>query len=212
MPMSNYALDTFVSQYLSELGPCILPSITEEFPEHVYWINNFILNSMFRNPIDKRRTALAFALLRRAEAACEEWELARETLAALAHEKKLSGYFRALRHLENAAAALYQGYEFGRVTLKAEGVLKQLFKQGEESSLERLCFIYNRGRHYTPTELPTGDLHAVWIANDGLHAREKAVSFDELMALLREASRIASALSSGKPREDGEAGSPAASA
>ena len=57
--------------------------------------------------------SLSITLLRRADAALEEWEFARRTLAELASEKTIAHYFKALRHLENTVAALYQGYDLG---------------------------------------------------------------------------------------------------
>ena len=168
MPMSNYAMDKFVSQHFSELEPLDLPSIADEFPEHSAWISAFVMKRIVHNHVQEARVPAAMTLLLRAEAAFEEWELARQTLAELSRAKTFSGYFKARRHLENTVAALYQGYAFAMKALNIK-----LFQTNDGSTLERLNSVYNKGRHFGPDDLEAGDLHAVWVANDGLHARTK---------------------------------------
>jgi hypothetical protein len=192
MPMSNYAMDKFVSQHLSELGACTLPDVAAEFPERPGWYGAFVLKRIFHAHVPDSMASLSITMLRRADAALEEWELARQTLAELATEKTIARYFKALRHLENTVAALYQGYDLARNALSTE-----LFQKNDDSTLERLNFIYNNGRHFSPADLPAGDLHAVWIANDGLHTRKKSVTFDELTEFLRDMGRIATGISTG---------------
>lgn len=85
-----------------------------------------------------------------------------------------------------------QGYQFG-----CDALDTKLFQKNDGTPYERLNFIYNVSRHYSPGELAAGDLHRVWISDDGLHVREKALSFDELRELLSELARIARAASSG---------------
>jgi hypothetical protein len=184
-------MDKFVAQHLSELGPCSLPSIADEFPEHSAWISTFVLKRIFQNHIEESKAALAFVFLRRAEAAFDEWELARRTLAELAREKTASGYFKALRHLESTVAALYQSYDFARAG-------KAYFETRDGSSLERLNSLYNTSRHFDPSKLPPGDLHAVWITNNGLCTRANSITFEELLELLRGTGKLATAISSGK--------------
>ena len=117
MPLSHYALDTFVSQDMSKLTACAPRSLATEFPERNHWLSQFVLRRIFHNHVSEERAALAFILVRRAEAALDEWELACEA----AHDvRKPSGYFKMLRHLENCVTALWQGLEFGRRALETK--------------------------------------------------------------------------------------------
>jgi hypothetical protein len=122
-------------------------------------------------------------------------ELARAALTALSEEKTVSGYFKALRHLENLTAAIYQGYDFGRKALK-----KDFFKSGDGRAGERLNLVYNKSRHPDPNTVPTGDLHLVWIANGGLHTQGAHVTFDEFGEFLRDMGGIATRLTTDRPQ------------
>jgi len=166
MPLSHYALDTFVSQDLSKLTSCAPQSLASEFPERSCWLNQFVLRLIFHDHIAELRAALAFVLVRRAEAAIDEWELACE--AARQGVQKPSGYFKTLRHLENCRA-----------------LATDLFTKGDGSVYERLNWLYNKGRHFDPQALPQGDLHALWLTNDGFHSREHAITFEEMREALK---------------------------
>lgn len=172
MPLTHYALDTFVSQEMSKLTACTPQSLATEFPEHNHWLNQFVLRRIFQNHVSEEHAALAFILVRRAEAALDEWELA---CVAAEGVRRPSGYFKTLRHLENCIAALWQGLEFCRRALETN-----LFEKGDGSVYERLNRVYNVGRHFDPQELPSGDLHRLWISNDGLNSREHSVTFSEM--------------------------------
>lgn len=190
MPLTNYALDTFVSQDLSKLTACAPQSLQAEFPERGDWLNQFVLRRIFQNHVSEEYAALAFIVVRRAEAALDEWELA--CSAATDEIRRPSGYFKMLRHLENCIAALWQGLDFGRKALHIE-----LFKKGDGSVYERLNWLYNTGRHFDPQTLPSGDLHRLWITNEGLNTREHSVSFEELRAALKTLAGMADKLAGG---------------
>jgi hypothetical protein len=170
MPLSHYALDTFVSQELSKLTSCAPQSLAPEFPERSHWLNQFVLRRIFHDHVVDDRAGLAFALVRRAEAALDEWELA--CGAVREGVRRPSAYFKALRHFESCLASLWQGLDLGRRALGTD-----LFAKGDGSVFERLNWLYNKARHFDPQSLPAGDLHALWITNDGLRTREHAVYF-----------------------------------
>lgn len=194
MPVTHYTLDTFVSQEISKLTSCEPQSLAVEFPEHNRWLNQFILRRIFHNHVSEEHAALAFILIRRTEAALEEWELA---CAVAQNVREPSGYFKMLRHLENCIAALWQGFEFCRRALKTN-----LFERGDESTYERLNWLYNVGRHFDTQELQLGDLHRIWISNDGLHSREHSVTFSELRDAIKFLADMVKKFSSGSPRVD----------
>jgi hypothetical protein len=128
--------------------------------------------------VSEEYAALAFILVRRAEAALDEWELA--CSAAAQDVRRPSGYFKLLRHLESCIAALWQGLEFSRRAIGAK-----LFEKGDGSVYERLNWLYNVGRQFDPQTLTSGDLHRLWITNDGLHSREHSITFVELRDALK---------------------------
>ena len=194
MPLSMYARDTFVAQELSQLTECRAAPVATEFPDSRTWLNSFVLNWMLRIPLSKDKAALAFALIRRAEGAVEDYEEARAALTAIASgDKNISLYFRCLRHFESSVALLYQAFDLGRKALNA-----QLFTKGDGSVYERLNLIYNRSKHADPQTLPGDQLHVVWIRNEGLCTDGTSLTFDELRDLICLLGRIADKLAKGK--------------
>lgn len=78
MPLSMYALDNFVAQDLSQLTECRPAPIAPEFPDYSSWLSLFALNWILTIPLPKEKAVLAFALIRRAEGAIEDYEGARD--------------------------------------------------------------------------------------------------------------------------------------
>lgn len=197
MPLTHYALDTFVSQQMSKLTACAPQSLAQEFPERSHWIDQFVLRRIFQNHVSDEGVALAYILVRRVDAALDEWELA---CSAAGDVRRPSGYFKMLRHLENCVAALWQGYEFCRRALGTK-----LFEQGDGSAYERLNWLYNVGRHFNPDELASGDLHRLWISNEGLNSREHAVTFVELRDAIRFLARLVEKFAGSSPKPEATA-------
>ena len=94
---------------------------------------------------------------------------------------------------ESTVGMLSQSHDFVRKSL---GI--QLFSRGDGRPYERLNLIYNKGRHSSPETLPAGQLHAVWIKNDGLHSDGANLTFDELRDLIREIGQTADKLAKGE--------------
>ncbi|WP_417380624.1 hypothetical protein [Gimesia sp.] len=194
MPLSMYALDNFVAQDLSQLTECRASPVAQEFPDCASWLSSFVLNRILRVPLTKEKAALAFALIRRAEGAVVDYEEARDLLMNIVNgNRSISLYFHCLRRFESSVGMLYQSLDFSR---KAVGI--QLFTQGDGSPYQRLNYIYNTGRHSNPEALPSGQLHAVWIKNDGLHTDGANLSFEELRDLILAIGRTADKLAKGE--------------
>jgi hypothetical protein len=194
MPLSMYALDNFVAQDLSQLTECQAVPVAPEFPDCSSWLSSFVLNWILHISLSKEKAALAFALIRRAEGAVVDYEEARELLTDIVGGKRnISLYFRCLRRFESSVGMLYQSLDFAR---KALGV--KLFIQGDGSPYERLNQIYNNSRHSNPEALPAGQLHAVWIKNDGLYTDGANLTFAELRDLILDIGRIAEKLAKGE--------------
>ena len=105
MPFSNYALDTFISQDLSQLTNCTPRSFGDEFANRSDWFDEFVLHRIFNAHVPDDRAPLAFAIIRKAEGALDEWELACAATAG-GDMRKASVYFRVLRHFESCIAYL----------------------------------------------------------------------------------------------------------
>jgi hypothetical protein len=184
MSLTLSGLDTFVSQGLSALTAYSARSLDEDFPQRSEWISEFVMRRIFHNHISDERAALAFVLLRRAEAAIDEWRLACST--AQGQLRSASVYFKTLRHFEACIANLWQGLDFGRRALD-----KKIFEPGDGIAYERLNEVYNTSRHFKPLELPSGNLHAVWLTNSGLRTETHEVSFEEIREALAPLGRVA---------------------
>ena len=193
MPLSSYALDNFVSQELSQLTECRVTGVTGEFPDYQSWLSTFVLNWMLRFSLPRKKAALAFAVVRRSEEAITDYEEARELLAKLVSSRKsVSLYFRCLGRFEPTVAMACQALTFA---MKALGM--KVYEKGDGSLYERLFMIYNKSRHSDPEMLPGGQLHAVWIKNEGLFVDGAYLTFAELGELVHEVGRIADTLSKG---------------
>ena len=192
MPLTNYSLDKFVSQQLSQLTECNASNVSESYSQAKYWVSNFVLNSIFGGSASKEGRTFTFFFLRRAEAAFTEYEYARQALIEFVSTplKQSSLYFRALHHFEMTITMLWQAYDLTRRILK-----EKLFEKSDGSNYERLNWIYNVSRHFDPSELPLGQIHAVWLNNDGIQTDKYGVSFQELGEFLVEVGNLADSIS-----------------
>ena len=173
--------------------------VASDFPNHASWVGSFVLKGILIIQLPEGETALAFALIRRAEGAIEDYEAARAHLADFVKsDLNISLYFRGLRKLESTLAMVSQALKFIRKALEIK-----LFTQGDGTPYERLNVIYNKSRHADPEALLSGHLHAVWIKNDGLYAEGANLTFDELRDLICGIGRIAGELAEGEvPRRE----------
>ncbi|MEO8628990.1 MAG: hypothetical protein ABI612_12925 [Betaproteobacteria bacterium] len=191
MPLSNYAFDKFVAQELSELTAPTAISVLHEFPSIDGWLQTFILKNMLERNLPHKHAALAFALLRRAQAAIEDYDDACAALKLVVQRQTtISQYFRLLRKVEATIASLYQAFDIARKPLQSD-----IFEPNDGTPYQRLNCIYNRSRHVNTLSLPAGHLHPVWLQNDGLYTDGAFLRFDELEQQLRDLGRIAERVS-----------------
>ncbi len=183
MVFTDYALDKFVAREISTAA-IYVDSLAGELSGYEGWLNQFVMRRIFHAHVSDDRAALAFIMVRKAVAALAEWELM--CAAAALGVRRPSVYFEALRHCENCIAACVQGVEFGRRALGIE-----LFSKGDGSEFQRLNAIYNRGRHFHPGELPSGDLYAVWFSGDSVRTHEYVLKLGELRKIVEMLGRIA---------------------
>ena len=199
MLLTNYALDKFVSQQLSQLTECNVFNVAERYSQAKHWVSNFVLNSMFGGSVLEEGRIFTFFFLRRAEAAFTEYESACQALIEFvnAPSKRPSLYFRALHHFEMTIAMLWQAYDLTKKALN-----HKLFNKGDGSDYERLNWIYNVSRHFNPLDLPSGQIHVIWLTNAGIQTEKHGVSFPELEEFLVEIGNLANSISQAKRPED----------
>lgn len=188
MGISNYALDTFVAQDMSKLTQLSVNSLASEFPSADSWFATFVLRRIFQAHVPDEKAALAFAIIRRAHAALQEWEFA--STAAQRDLRSVATYFNVLRHVEACLDAVCQGLRFARKSLG-----RSFFTKGDGSVYERMNSIYNVSRHFDPEALQSGDMHRVWLSDHAIHTREQTLSFDELREAVRMLARISDKVS-----------------
>ena len=78
MPLTSYALDTFVAPKLSRLTQCNAPGLTHLQDS---WLTNFVLNPMLLARIPEEQRKEIFNLLRRSEGAFYAYQNARIALS-----------------------------------------------------------------------------------------------------------------------------------
>jgi hypothetical protein len=189
MPFTTYGLDNFFAQEISALSECNAPDLADHFAEVEPLIDNFILNSIFTVPIKTEYKPYIFGIIRRVQMALVEYQNGRTLLLLYLNESKknTSLYFQALSHFEIAVTFLYQAYEFWRkLGKKIESKETNLFEKGDGSSLEKLNRLYNISKHLEASTIPEGNLHNVWISNNGICANGVTMSFTELADLVKE--------------------------
>jgi hypothetical protein len=203
MPFTNYALDKFFAQEISALSECNAPDLAEHLAEVEPLIDHFILNSIFTSPIKTEEKPYIFGIIRRVQMALVEYQNGRTLLLLFLNDSKknTSLYFQALSHFEIAVTQLYQAYDFWRqLGKKRESKETNLFKTGDGSPLQKLNRLYNVSKHLEPSTIPEGNLHHVWISNNGICASEVTMPFTELADLVKECLAIAKGLSN--PNQD----------
>lgn len=199
MPLSNYALDKFVSQHLTQFTACDAPSLSRELAQAEHWVNNFILHSIFKVSVPAESKPYIFAILRRTQMAMSEYEAGRvEALRYISGDtNRVSIYFRALYHFELVTQILYQAYDY--IHQVTEG---KLFNKGDGSPIQRLNRIYNVSKHLEHSSIPPGYIHAVWLSNQGVNVSDAMLEWSELATLVKELGEVANCLSN--PRVPGQ--------
>jgi predicted RNA-binding Zn-ribbon protein involved in translation (DUF1610 family) len=178
---SNYLLDNYIAHKLSELTQCHAPELKDD----AQWLNNFILNSVFRVQLPPKTRAYVFNFLRRTEGASFAYRAALVEIHEYLNTPRstISPYFRALSHIEICIAQCYQGYE-----LLGSAFGESIYTQGDGSPEERLQIVYVDSKHMdrmiAGEKLPEKATAGVWITNTGIESARGALTFVELHGIL----------------------------
>jgi len=181
MPLSKYAIDTFISSKIKELTECRLADLSAEFPNSKDWVSLFGLTVIVIKPLPEAARPFVIQFIRRTEMAFSEYARMKAELQYLLSGPQWSPYYRALHHGEVATAMLYQAYDL----TKKKFQLPRIFGPGDGSALQRLNCIYNTSKHQ-----PAEAQDPVWLSNDGFHTAEAKLLYAEFEDLARSLARL----------------------
>lgn len=175
MQMANEAKDKYVAPHLSEFTSASIPDA-----EGSEWLKSYIINSTLRGRFEGNHYSYAFTFLRRAEAAFNEYSLAREqTLAYLASEKLISLYLRAIAHWEVCLFQSWHSYSALRELFSVN-----VFDKRHGQVLPRLDRLYNHSKHteelVKAKQYSDGTPLCVWLTNSGLQSATDHLTFGEM--------------------------------
>lgn len=112
MPLSAYAKDNFIAPGMSTFTSACIRDMAGTSVEQEHWLNNYVLNTLFRVKLDEQVRQSLFNFLRRSQFAFREYALAREQTASyLRSVDAVSTYFVAIGHWEVFLAYAYQAFE-----------------------------------------------------------------------------------------------------
>ena len=191
MPLTSYAIRTFISEKVTEVTSSGATDVAIEFPGAIEWLSRFALVAMLRNHVHEQSRPFAIQFLRRSSAALAEYSRAKVELDHFVDggHGQWSPYFRALYHFEAAISQLYQAWDLCRKWTNTS-----LFESNDGGFFDRLNKIYNCHRHVVATtDQP------LWITNGGLACESSQVTFAEIEDALRRLCRIAERLTTAKP-------------
>jgi hypothetical protein len=197
MVMTHAARDMYIAPHMSEFTSAEIADMSNHHQEQDHWLNNYILNTIFRGRFDDEdKRQFAFNYLRRAEAAFRSYERARHlTIEYLATDYAPSAYFAALDAWEIFIANAWHSLDLIQAF---SGLQKAIFTQGDGSVEERLLLVYNRSKHVDTAVnagqvAPSSPTTVLWFTNDGLQIFESALSFGEMAEVLRDIAEWADA-------------------
>jgi hypothetical protein len=182
MPMSGYALDTYVAPRLSELTVVGAPDLTDRISDSGQWVNTFLLNTILKVTLSERDRQLDLHLLRKADGAFREYDGARAFLTVYLDRRgeAVSAYFHALRHFETAMTLAYQAY--GTLASMTHATL---FTKGDGSAIQRLNWLQNVSKHAVVNGSVPEDLSVhTWLTDAGIECHDTSLSFAEFAELL----------------------------
>jgi hypothetical protein len=193
VPFTKYAIENFISAKITKITECRLADLYAEFPNAKTWVSSFGLMVIFVNQPREEMRAFALQFIRRVEMALSEYASAREELQDLiSGNPRWSPYYRALHHVEAAAALLYQAYDFSHKALD-----QRLFEPSDGSPLQRLSLIYGASKHHVANaEDP------LWLSNEGIETTVARLDFTEFEDLARTCARIADQLTTTNVKSD----------
>jgi hypothetical protein len=193
VPFTKYAVEKFISAKITKITECRLADLYAEFPNAKTWVSGFGLMVIFVNQPREEMRAFALQFIRRVEMALSEYSNAREELQDLiSGNPRWSPYYRALHHVEAAAALLYQAYDFSHKALD-----QRLFEPNDGSPLQRLNLIHGASKH----QLANGE-DPLWLSNEGIETTGARLDFSEFEDLARTCARIAERLTTTNVKSD----------
>lgn len=185
---SSGLLDSGFAPYLSSMTECNLPDMKNHDPQSDHWVQNYLLNTIFRGRYPDPHHQIAMAYMRRAEAAFQEYALARDSILSYLSgpREAVSKYFSSVYHFELFVAQAYQAYMLMRHLLADFN----LYKSGDDSELDRLNIIYNHIKHcdgkLSNGNFPENATMSIWLTNEGIHCVDAELKHSEIVEILED--------------------------
>jgi hypothetical protein len=193
---TSYAKDKFIAPFMSQFTDADIPDMSQFSSEASCWISNFILNSMLLANLKDPKRQFVFNFLRRAEAAYEQYELARTATREFLSgtRQSASRYMKAVLHWEVFLAHAWQGYVLlGRILDQ-----KKIFNKGTLTREEKLNRLYNDSKHAESRieqgKMPKHGTIPVWLTKEGLQSHNTGLSFVEAAEILEDLGKWATLL------------------
>jgi hypothetical protein len=196
MQYSDAILNLFGAPKLSLLTVCganELPNVPDYLSSAIW---HYIAGATHGNEVARH---LELAFVRRTNAAANNYSNGRSCLlqyieGVASQQHHLGRYLSALTHFEQCLNSVWQAAElFNRIEhsiLGKEFKCGTLFKQGENSDLERINRLNNVVKHFDAKQAERSST-PIWITNTGLESADTVLSFEELHENVTALSEIA---------------------
>ncbi len=201
---SKQIVDKYIAPNVSLFTCAEIPDISTSAKESSHWIANYFLNSALTASFKPPMNVYAYNFLRRAQAAFNQYRLARDcTLDFLTTGgQSPTRYCEALFHWETFLGQSWHAY---LLLMKAFEVGKA-FEKGDGSLEERLNKLYNTMKHVESRiehgQMLPGATVPVWLTNDGLCSVDASMTYIETAEILRQLEIWANALMNPKTAKE----------
>jgi len=162
--------------------------MTDYDPQSGHWVQNYLLNTIFRGRYPDPHHQIAMAYMRRAEAVYQEYALARDSVLSYLSgpREAVSKYFSSVYHFELFISQAYQAYMLMRHLLANSS----LYENGDGSEFDRLNKLYNYIKHCDSKlcngNFPENATMSIWLTNEGIHCMDAALKYSEIVEVLED--------------------------
>lgn len=189
---SKHVLDKFLAPNVSNFCQAEIPDMSSESS---LWLSKLFLNSVLRRSYVDPFRQYVFNYLRRVEGAHAAHQSARITTAKFLHgsRQSMSRYMEAIFHWEAFLAQSWMAYALTESLNETPP-----FRKGDGSVEQRVNLLNNRSKHSNSAieagQFPPEGTIPVWMEDDGLHAVDVMMRWEETGEVLHDLSNFATML------------------
>jgi len=193
MTWPNYALDTFIAPYLSQLTSADIPDRSEIAAQAKGWLGRHILRSMVQLSLPPGQRSHVFRFLRRSTGTVRFYEQGRlATLEFLEHhsarQPAVSRYAAATDYWDAFLAQGWQAVTSWFHIINQRNTMFKLFKEADGSLFERLHGLYTDEKHaesrFQKTMLDPAASFSMWMTTAGLVTKGNHLDWIEAAELV----------------------------